>query len=555
MADATRAGGDLHPATGKAEDWFELLNESAKAVDLSGYILVDSQADNACAIPDGVTLPPGACLRVWAGSGLTLGTNTDGSVNATFGLSKSGDAIALKTPSGDTELDRVTFDAQTSDVSRGRWPNGASGDWVSFSRPTPGLPNRSPSAVGLLPLYGVQPAAAEQTLTLSFAPAATVSQAVYALADGREEAAIDGSGTFSWTPPATLASGVYAFRIALMGLTNGAAVTDETTLLVALSNTQRLLVEGVASPPEGGTVSGGGAYAEGDTAALTATAADGWRFAKWSDGLTSPTRSITVNRDVSYCALFIYDISAPSGASGRSTARRRSSIGGGFPAPTGTSCGAPPARPARFRRSAPFRTTFTPTPPRWLASTPTTPSRPSAATPKARLRGLPRYTNGVTRKVEGTAIGTLGSYSNSGRTREKVFDGDIATFYDAAADGGWPGWDLGAERPWRLSHIRFVPRESLPGRMVGGRFQISATSDGTDTFESPETLYTVTATPPTGVYTRRCRSSSTARSATCDTCRRREAGGTSRSWRCTGAMLRRRRRLGWPRPRAWGWPR
>ena len=502
MADATKAGGDLHPSTGKAEDWFELLNESAKTVDLSGYLLVDSQANNACAIPGGVALPPGACLRVWTGSGLTASTNADGSVNATFGLGKSGDAIAVQTPDRATELDRVTFGAQTSNVSQGRWPNGASGAWVSFAKPTPGKPNRNPSAVGLLPLYSVQSAVAGQTLTLSFAPTATVSQAVFAVADGPTGAIVNASGVFTWTPSVALASGVYAFRIALMGLTNGVAVTDETTLLVALSNTQRLLVEGVASPLAGGTVSGGGAYAAGDTATLTASAADGWRFSKWSDGLTARSRSLTVRRDVSYTALFTYGLATPAGVGGtiegstpllywqavsgadRYVVRRAASKAGPFAAVGAVS-----------------NNVFTDTSPLIGVDAYYTVAachRDSEGTAAAAFRV---YTNGVTRKLDGAIIGTLGSYYNGGNTRDKVFDGDIASFYDAAADGGWPGWDLGVRQPWRLAYIRYVPRTSFPDRMVGGLFQISSASDGTDTFESPETLYTVASTPATEVYT------------------------------------------------------
>ena len=503
MADATQAGGDLHPSTGKAEDWFELLNESAKTVDLSGYILVDSQADNACAIPDGVTLPPGACLRVWTGSSLSSGVNADGSINATFGLGKSGDAIALQTSDGATELDRVTFGAQTSNVSQGRWPNGVSGAWVSFTKPTPGKPNRNPTATaGLLPLYAVQTVETEQTLSLSFVPAASVSQAVYAIAEGQTDAVINASGVFSWTPPVTLASGVYAFRIALMGLTNGVAVTDETTLRVALSNTQRFTVEGLASPAAGGSVAGGGAYADGTVATLTATAASGWRFSKWSDGLTSLSRSVTVCRDVGYEALFAYDLAAPSGIGG--TVDTAGPILYWEPV-TGADGyvvrrAATQAGPFAEIGSVSNNVFVDASPLVGLTAYYTVAACHNASEGDA-CSAFRVYANGVTRKLDGSVVGTLGSYSNGGNTRDKAFDGDLSSFYDAAADGGWPGWDVGAQRLWYLSHVRFVPRANFPGRMVGGQFQISSVSDGTDTFETPETLCTVPSTPATGVYT------------------------------------------------------
>ena len=504
MADASKAGGDLHLATGKAEDWFELFNGGSAAVDLSGYWVVDSQPDNACAIPAGVVLQPGACLRVWTGSELTAGVNADGSVNATFGLGKSGDAVALQTPDRGTELDRVTFGAQNTNVSQGRWPNGASGAWASFTRPTPGKPNRNPAAAaGLLPLYVVQPVAAQQALTLSFAPTATVSAAVYTVADGPTGAVINAAGVFSWTPPLTLGSGVYAFRIALMGLLDGSAVTDETTLLVAVSNTQRYQVEALTSPSDGGTVSGGGAYEQGAAVTLTAVPAARWRFSQWSDGVTSVSRSFQARHDVTYCAQFTFDLPAPEGAGG--------TVQGGLPflywRPVAGADGYVVRRAPSL--AGPFTVICTPTNNVCTDDSPLagldcyyTVAASHGETDGPACASFGVFASGVARKLMGSVIGTLGSYgNNTARTRDKVFDGDITSFYDAAADGGWPGWDLGVERVWRLAYLRFVPRDTFPSRMVNGQFQISSDSDGVDSFVSPETLYTVVAQPPTGVYT------------------------------------------------------
>jgi hypothetical protein len=503
VADATKAGGFTHPATGDAEDWFELLNESPAAVALGGYWLVDSQADNACQIPDGVVLSPGACLRVWTGSRLALGVNADGSVNATFGLSKSGDAVALQTPDRAAELDRVTFGAQASNVSQGRWPNGAAGAWVSFSKPTPGKPNRNPAATaGLLPLYSVQSAAAEQPFALSFAPAAVVSQAVYAVAEGPAGAAISAGGTFTWTPPITLGSGVYAFRIALLGLADGVAVTDETTLLVALSNAQRHQIEALASPREGGTVTGGGAYEDGAAVTLTAVPGELWRFACWSDGLTAISRTFSARRDATYTAQFAYGLLAPAFACG--TLER------GLPLLYWSAAAG--AERYAVRRSAsqagPFTLLAVATNNVFLDAAPL--AGADAYYSVSALHGdtegpasaaFQAFASGVERKLTGSVIGTPGSYNNGGNTREKVFDGDLATFYDAAVDGGWPGQEYGGERWRRLAYLRYVPRSNIPGRMVNGQFQISSVSDTLTTFEAPETLHTVAATPAVGVYT------------------------------------------------------
>lgn len=53
-----------------------------------------------------------------------------------------------------------------------------------------------------------------------------------------------------------------------------------------------------------GYVSGSGSYARGSTVTISATAYNGYKFTKWSDGNTSASRNITVTGDASYTALF-----------------------------------------------------------------------------------------------------------------------------------------------------------------------------------------------------------------------------------------------------------
>lgn len=55
---------------------------------------------------------------------------------------------------------------------------------------------------------------------------------------------------------------------------------------------------------EGGSVSGGGVYEEGDVATLTAIPNSGYRFVKWSDGVTTATRTVTVTGNATYTAEF-----------------------------------------------------------------------------------------------------------------------------------------------------------------------------------------------------------------------------------------------------------
>lgn len=67
-----------------------------------------------------------------------------------------------------------------------------------------------------------------------------------------------------------------------------------------------------ASPANGGTVTGGGQYESGATAAIAATAASGFTFTRWSDGNTQASRSIVVNSDMALTAIF----TANSGSGG-----------------------------------------------------------------------------------------------------------------------------------------------------------------------------------------------------------------------------------------------
>ena len=61
----------------------------------------------------------------------------------------------------------------------------------------------------------------------------------------------------------------------------------------------------LASPVNGGTVSGGGVYPVNGSAQLSATAASGWVFTAWNDGSTQNPRTITVPaNNVTYAATF-----------------------------------------------------------------------------------------------------------------------------------------------------------------------------------------------------------------------------------------------------------
>lgn len=93
-------------------------------------------------------------------------------------------------------------------------------------------------------------------------------------------------------------------------------------------------------------------------------------------------------------------------------------------------------------------------------------------------------------KLSGTVIGTPGSWADGGNTREKAFDGNVFTYFDAPIDIAWAGLSLNTSM--KVTGIRYAPRQGLTERMVGGKFQGSNSAD----FSSGVVdLFTVTVKP------------------------------------------------------------
>lgn len=99
------------------------------------------------------------------------------------------------------------------------------------------------------------------------------------------------------------------------------------------------------------------------------------------------------------------------------------------------------------------------------------------------VKGGAAVVNTTVHKLVGKVIGTEGSYKDEGRTRDKVFDGDLESFFDAPeehASDAWVGLDLGAPRI--ITEIKYAPRsgqEIFRRRMMGGKFQGSNNADFT----------------------------------------------------------------------------
>lgn len=63
-------------------------------------------------------------------------------------------------------------------------------------------------------------------------------------------------------------------------------------------------ISATSNNPTMGTVTGGGSYADGATATLTAMPNAGYRFVRWQDGNTENPRTVTVTSDATYIAYF-----------------------------------------------------------------------------------------------------------------------------------------------------------------------------------------------------------------------------------------------------------
>jgi hypothetical protein len=137
MADNTAI---LDPA-GEAEDWIELANTTAAAIDLGGlYLSDDVTTPTKWQFPSGTQIAAAGYLVVWADEDLTQ----DG-LHAAFKLSKSGEAVVLSNPDL-AIVDSTTFGAQTTDVSTARYPDGT-GAFVHTVVATPGASNVYSTAV------------------------------------------------------------------------------------------------------------------------------------------------------------------------------------------------------------------------------------------------------------------------------------------------------------------------------------------------------------------------------------------------------------------------
>lgn len=124
-----------------------------------------------------------------------------------------------------------------------------------------------------------------------------------------EAGSVDGAGTYQAGATAYLSATAntgWYFSHWNDGVTaNPRSVTvNSDATYVANFLQEEYTITTIASPAEGGTVTGGGNYHYGDVATLTATPSEDYVFYSWSDGVTQSTRTVTVVGNATYSAIF-----------------------------------------------------------------------------------------------------------------------------------------------------------------------------------------------------------------------------------------------------------
>ena len=123
--------------TGDQEDWIELRNTTASAVNITGYYLTDTASDlKKWRIPSG-SVPANGYLIIFA-SGKNRSTPR---LHTVFSLDADGEYLAFVKPDGVTKISEFTdkYPIQYKDTSYGLDSTGT--NWVYFSTATPATAN------------------------------------------------------------------------------------------------------------------------------------------------------------------------------------------------------------------------------------------------------------------------------------------------------------------------------------------------------------------------------------------------------------------------------
>jgi hypothetical protein len=178
MASNTKT---IESSSKEFSDWIELYNPDDTAVDVGGWYLTDDvsaprQWRFPLDRPDETTIPARGYLLVWADND----PQAEG-LHAEFALRSGGEQIGLYAQDGATLMDMVLFGAQTSDVSYGRFPDGAE-DWRLLSTASPGAANEAVYAGAVAPVtFSAERGFYAEAITLTLASPTPDVEILYTL--------------------------------------------------------------------------------------------------------------------------------------------------------------------------------------------------------------------------------------------------------------------------------------------------------------------------------------------------------------------------------------
>jgi len=117
---------------GQYDDWIEIYNYSTGTINIGGiYLTDDLSVPTKWQFPDATSIQAEGYLLIWADDDIA-----DTGLHANFKLSADGEEIGLFDRDGITLIDSITFSAQTTDMSFGRYPDGEN-EWRFFESPSP----------------------------------------------------------------------------------------------------------------------------------------------------------------------------------------------------------------------------------------------------------------------------------------------------------------------------------------------------------------------------------------------------------------------------------
>ncbi len=219
---------------GQYDDWIEIYNAGATAVDLGGMYLTDdvnrpTQWQFSVSNPALTTIPPAGYLLVWAD-----GDTQDAGLHASFKLSSQGESVALFASDGVTLIDSVDFPQLAADVSYGRYPDANEG-WQYFGVSTPGLKNQEGYGGLVEEVMFSQPHGFfKEAIAVSFT-CATPDAAIYYTLDASEPGVLSGktrSGTLC-TGPIPISKTTCLRAVAIKQGWRSSGVVTQTYLFIA----------------------------------------------------------------------------------------------------------------------------------------------------------------------------------------------------------------------------------------------------------------------------------------------------------------------------------